>query len=383
MGAIAFGVAGLVLGGGFIKDLLEQLRESTIHSRLGHIQVFPRGYSLDGAQRPIEYLLERPAQIEKIVDALPGVVARTKRLAFSGLVSNGRGERPIIGEGVEPAPEAKIGTAISITNGQALTARSSYDIVVGEGLAKSMQMRVGDNVNLVVSTREGALNTLDFNVVGLFRSNSREYDARAVLMPLKAAQDLLMTSAVNAVVVLLSNTDDTAARAAELAARLPSDFEVRTWQDRADFYNSTVALYRRQFGFLLLIVLVIVVLGVANSVNLTLHERTVEFGIMRALGRTRRHVFRVAVFESLLLGLAGSFIGVLAGIALALLISAIGIPMPPPPNSDVGYVAAIRLAPSFVGVAFAIGVLAAVCGALLPAHHLARIPLVDALRRGI
>jgi len=383
LAAIALGVASLVLGGGFVDDILLQLREATIRSQLGHLQVYKRGQFASGGHHPYDFLIESSGAIERAVDAVPGVVARAARVSFSGLISNGRGELPILGEGIQPEPEARIGSAISILAGRKLTAGDDFGIMVGEGLAHALKLKVGDNVNLVLATREGAMNTLDFKLVGVFRSLSREYDTRAVRVPLGAAQELTATSGVNAVVVLLADTDLTARARADLEARLPAGYEVKTWQELADFYNSTAALYERQFGVLLVIILVMVLLSVANSVNMTLHERTPEFGIMRALGRTSRDAFRLAVLETALLGAIGATIGVVVGAAFAAVISAIGIPMPPPPNSESGFTAAIRIVPSILAAAFALGILASIGASLLPARHLARIPVVEALRRGV
>lgn len=383
LAAIALGVASLVLGGGFVDDILVQLREATIHSQLGHLQVYKAGQFASGGHRPFDFLIERSPVVLNAVATLPDVVTRGRRLAFSGVLSNGRSELPILGEGVEPGPEARIGPALSILSGRALAPDDRFAAVVGEGLAKAMKLRIGDHVNLLISTPEGATNTLDFELIGIFRSLSKEFDARAVRVPLSAAQELAATDAVTSVVVLLNDTAQTARARAELARRLPADFEVKTWDELAEFYNSTAALYQRQFGFLQLIILVMVLLSVANTVNMTLHERTAEFGIMRALGRTGRNVFALAVVETAVLGAIGAAVGVAAGIILALVISAIGIPMSPPPNSESGFTAGIRVVPWVIAVAFASGVIASIGASLLPARHLARLPVVDALRRGV
>jgi len=381
--AIALGVASLVLSGGFVEDILLHLREATIHSQLGHLQVYKHGQFASGGQHPYDFLIDNPDAIERAVDAVPGVVARADRVSFSGLISNRRGELPILGEGIEPEREASIGSAISMLAGRRLAADDDFGIMVGEGLANALKLKVGDSIDLLLTTREGAMNTLDFKLVGVFRSLSKEYDARAVRVPLRAAQELTATSGVNSVVVLLADTDLTARARADLETRLPPGFEVKTWQELADFYNNTAALYERQFGVLQVIILVMVLLSVANSVNMTLHERMPEFGIMRALGRTGRDVFRLAVLETALLGAIGAALGVAVGAALALVISAIGIPMPPPPNSESGFTAAIRIVPVILAAAFALGIFASIGASLLPARHLARIPVVEALRRGV
>ena len=381
LAAIVFGVASLVLSGGFVEDILWQLREATIRSQLGHLQVFRKGQSAAGAQRPLEFLIEQPEALERELNALPGLALHARRLAFSGLLSNGRGQLPILGEGVEPDAEARIGSSMTLLSGRALKSEDVYGLLAGEGLASAMKLKVGDTVHLVLSTRDGAMNTLDFELVGVFRTLSKDFDDRAVRISLSAAQELTDTRGVNAIVVLLASTGLTDSARDALAARLPQAFEVKTWEDLADFYKNTAALYQRQFGVLQLIILIMVVLSVANSVNMTLHERTLEFGTMRALGRTGRHVFRLALLEMALMGVAGALLGIALGVGAALAVSAIGIPMPPPPNSETGFTAAIRVVPGILALSFMLGLLAAVVASLLPARRLARIPIVEALRR--
>ena len=110
LAAIGLGVASLVLSGGFVEDILLQLREVTIHSQLGHLQVYKRGQFASGGHHPFDFFIDDLDTVEHAVDAVPGVVVRAARVSFSGLISNGRGELPILGEGIEPEREAHIGT---------------------------------------------------------------------------------------------------------------------------------------------------------------------------------------------------------------------------------------------------------------------------------
>lgn len=154
-----------------------------------------------------------------------------------------------------------------------------------------------------------------------------------------------------------------------------------TWRTLNSFYENTVALYERQFGFLQLIILVLVLLGVANSVNMSAFERVGEFGTMMALGNRRGDIRRLVIVENVLLGMIGGGLGVALGGVSALVLSAIGIEMPPPPNANLGYTAHIRLVPSVLASSFSVGLVATVLASLLPAWRVARIQPVDALRR--
>jgi putative ABC transport system permease protein len=94
-------------------------------------------------------------------------------------------------------------------------------------------------------------------------------------------------------------------------------------------------------------------------------------------------VFRLIVTESALLGFVGALLGVALGAGLAMGISAVGIPMPPPPNGNLGYTAIIRIVPSVIAMASAVGFCATLMAAFLPALKVSRTPIADALRANI
>lgn len=384
LGAIIVSVAGLILAGGFVQDIFDQLGESIIHSQSGHLQIAKEGYFTEGSRRPDRYFIEDPDQVRQRVAALPGVVEAMIRLSFSGLVSNGHADLPIVGEGVEPGPESRLGTSLRLTAGEQLSGDNSYGILIGNGVARALKLKPGDSVTLTASTTAGAMNSLDFRVAGIFETYSRDYDARTVKVPLRAAQQLLDASVANTVVVELRRTSDTVPAEARIEHAVSDrGLEVKPWQSLNDFYEKTVKLYDRQLGVLRLIVLLMVLLAVANTINMAVHERTGEMGTMRALGTRERSLFIMVMAEGLILGLIGSVAGAILGVTLAKVISAIGIPMPPPPNADLGYTARVRIDPAGVTWSFVVGIVATTAASYLPARRVLRVPVVDALRANV
>ena len=382
--AIVAGVVGLILSGGFVHDIFSQLGEALIHSQSGHLQIARTGYFEAGARSPEKFLIGEPEPLRKKIMASPGVEDVLERLFFSGLLNNGRADLPIIGEGVEPDREARLGSGMRIQAGQRLRQVDEHGMMLGQGLAHALRLAPGDWVTLVINTPEGALNSQEFQVVGLFQTFSKDYDAHAVRIPLAAARDLLASSGINTLVVSLKRTEDTLPIAMALSASLSgTGLEVNTWLQLNDFYAKTVKMYDIQFGVLRIIILLMVLLSVVNSVNMSVFERVGEFGTMMALGNRSRRVVELIVKENILIALVGATAGVLLGVILALLISAIGIPMPPPPNADLSYVARIRIVPSVLAGAYAIGVVATILAAFIPALRVRRIPIVDALRQSI
>lgn len=380
---IAFGVVGLVLAAGFIQDVFEQLGEATISGQLGHVQIDKRGFREGGTASPQDFLIEAAA-LKREVEAVDLVKEAMGRLSFSGVLSFDGAELAIEGQGIEPDPEARLGTLLQILSGRALRDGDAYGVLLGEGVARELKAAPGDTVSLTAPTIDGSLNLLDLEVLGVFRSFSKEYDDRAIRLPLEAAYELVQTDGVNTLVVQLHRTEDTAAAVERISAVLPgADLEAVPWYVLSDFYANTRTMYERQFGFLQLIALVLVVMSVLNSLNMTVFERTAEFGTMRVLGNRGSQVVQLIVIEALLLGVIGAVVGIVIALVAALLISAVGIPMPPPPNMESGYTARIAVTVRALGEAFAIGAVSAVFASLIPAWRFLRIPLPDTLRRAI
>ncbi len=384
LAAIVSGVAAIILSGGFVEDVFAQLREATIQSRLGHMQIYRQGFLEYGKREPARYMIEDAPAVAAEVARVAGVRGAMTRINFSGLANNGRADLPILGEGVEQEKEAEFGGVMTMVAGRPLQSDDAYAVIVGEGVAASLNLRPGKTLNLVVSTPEGALNSLEFEVVGVFRTFFKEYDDRAVRIPQVAARELLYTDAVHSMVVMLHDSHATDEVAAQLRVKLADmGYELKTWHELADFYEKTVALYRRQFGALQFIILVMLVLSVASTVNMAVYERTGEFGTMLALGQRRGNVFRLVMLEYSLLGCIGGVAGVVLGVVLALGISSVGIPMPPPPGSNADYVASVRVVPWVLLTALAVGAAASALAAVLPGRRAARLPVVDALRHNI
>ena len=88
---VAFGIVAFLLAGGFIAWIFEDMREATIRSQLGHLQIVRPDYFEKGVADPYAFLLPADSAEQKTVAQQPGVVSVAPRLAFSGLVVCSRG----------------------------------------------------------------------------------------------------------------------------------------------------------------------------------------------------------------------------------------------------------------------------------------------------
>lgn len=380
LAAIVFGVAGLALADGFVRDVFDQLGEATVRAQLGHLQLAQPGYREEGAGRPESFLVKRPKPVREALEADARVDAVAGRLHVSGVAGANGKEVPVEIEGVEAAPESGSGSYVKMLEGTGLAEAGASSAVVGEGVARRLRVRPGDYITVTGATIDGSLNAGEFRVAGVFRTFSKEFDDRAVRIALAEAQDLVQANGVHAIVVHLRNTAQTDAVLADARAlSQAAGLDVQPWYELSDFYANTRALYERQFGILQLIALVLIAMSVLTSANITIFERTAELGTMRALGARSRAVVLLMVLESAFLGAAGALIGVVVALVLGALLSSIGIPMPPPPNAEAGFTAHILLTPAALAKAATVGVVSSVIGAIVPSWRVARLPIITAL----
>jgi putative ABC transport system permease protein len=184
--------------------------------------------------------------------------------------------------------------------------------------------------------------------------------------------------------LLLDDTDRTASVLSELSRQFPREdtgLEFVPWFDMADFYNKTVSLFSRQLSVVQFIIAIIIVLTISNAAVMTVLERTSEIGTLMAVGFRRGRILRLFIFEGVILGLVGGAVGTLVGWALALALSAVGIPMPPPPGMDVGFDASILVSGSLAMTGMILAAVSAILATIYPAWRASRLPIVDALRR--
>ena len=375
LAVIVFGAVGLILFGGYKAVTFRGLRESTIR-RIGHVQVFRAGHAKAESQKPLEYGLDDITSLRKQIESDPRVRTTAAQITLMGLISNGDKSETYIATAVEPEKDREM-KGHRLESGTELPSNELDAVLLGKGLAASMHAKPGDYLTLMTTTATGSLNAMDVRVAGIMRTGVKEYDDRAISMPLGGAQQLLQTSRVEKLLVFLKNTEDTSAVAASLA-KIPS-IETKSWPELASFYRQVVMLYNGIFGFLGLIVFAIVIFSVANTIVMAILERTREIGTLLAIGTTRGRVWRMFFLEGLMTGVLGGLLGIGIGAALATLINHGNVMLPPPPGYTSGYPLHILLQPGVLVTAFLISVITATLSSILPAFKASRMNIVDAL----
>jgi putative ABC transport system permease protein len=305
----ALGTAAILLAGGFALFTYEALAQAAARAT-GHLILGKPDHFVRDEDTPMQHGIDDVAQLRAQLLADPSVRQVLPKVEFSGLISNGDKSTIMMAAGVEPDSEFAVkGPFLKLVAGSVLASGSpDAEIMLGEGLARSLKAQPGSSLTLLASTSEGAMNAMDVRVKGIFSTGVPDIDKRLVYTDIVTAQKLLVTQRVSSLGIFLDRMESTPLVQQRLSAQYPT-LTVQTWMDQAFFYKSVRDLYNRIFGALGLIIGVIVVFVVTNAMAMAIIERTREIGTLRAMGTLPSQLLRTLALEGMVLGGVGAVTG--------------------------------------------------------------------------
>jgi putative ABC transport system permease protein len=255
-------------------------------------------------------------------------------------------------------------------------------VVLGVGLARSLDLDVGDTLTVLTNTIHGSMNGADLTVVGVYSTGIPAMDDHIFQIPLAQAKLLLDTSSIESITLGLkgledwSPTTESIINAHQGLAATP--FHVL---DKV-IYQNGIDFLERQFQVIRLIILFIILLGIFNTASSAVLERVQEFGNLRANGDSTGDIMTLILCESAALAVLGSLLGLSLTLALHLTVLRDGIWMPPGPGITEGIFVKLELTATSALVAASLGAFAALLASVLAGIKVIRTPVASALRRG-
>lgn len=382
---ISAGVTSILLFEGFTRNLVNSLRETTIHTQTSHLQIANQKFWESEVRKPKEGLLRDYPKLLEEVQKTPGVKSASGRLSFYGLVSTKDQSVSARGVSFDVKIEADRDSGFKFSEGRPLSPDLPFQVAMGRGLAKRLGAKTGDSLTLIANTFDGVINAIDVEVSGIFSTGIAEFDDLTFLVPLSSAQHLLDTLDVEQILVGLNDTSlvDTvgAALKVKLAVDRP-DVQLKAWHEVAKLYHQISTFLRVQNSLIALLIGVLTLVAISNTIGMTVFERTGEVGTIRALGETQGSVVKQFLREATILGGLGSLIGLVLGASLAVTLNFLGLEIVMPGASSV-----LKIQIDFVFTAFlgatALSLFAAATAAFLSAWRVSRLEIADALRRNV
>lgn len=378
LATIALGITALMIYHGFNAGIMNQYRENTIRARFGHGQVNTKGYRDQIWDKPWEKWMSLDDPFIQELKTRPEVDFIFPRISFYALLNNGEKTLSGAGEGVVGVDESQFFTTLNVIEGKVLSTEEE-GIILGKGLATALKLKVGDRVTVLANTHAGSLNAVDVYVTGIFFAGMKSFDDTFFRIQLKKAQELLDTQKVEFISMGLKNLEDWPL--VESWVETNPGFEATAFNvlDKV-YYQNSVDFLQAQFGFIFLVIVVIVVLGIFNTVSTIIAERKGEIGNLRANGDSTKDVMILLLTESLMLGLLGAALGVFISYLCTWTILANGIQMPPGPGITRQFTSFVELQSMFIPVCFGIGIASSVLGTAMAARRVLKMPITELLR---
>jgi ABC-type lipoprotein release transport system permease subunit len=317
MTAIAFASLLLVFMLSFQFGSYDTMINSAVKIHTGHLQVQAEGYQ---DKRTMRLVVPDPGAIGNILEQTPGIDAYTYRANAFSLVSSEERTYGIMVIGIDPAREADVSTLKKvIRQGSYLSAKDTNQALLGELLAKNLQVGLGDELVMIGQGRDGSVAATVVEVKGTYNSGQDEFDRSSIHIPLKHFQDVYaMRGGVHEVVALGKSLGAIPAIRKTVEDTIENDdpknfLVVLDWIDLMPGLIEGIKLDLVTGLILYFILILVVAFSILNTFLMAVFERTKEFGVMMAIGTTPRRLTKLLLLESITMTVIGIVVGIMAG----------------------------------------------------------------------
>jgi len=309
---IALGVATLIIVmavmNGFRQELLGRILGVN-----GHLTIFAN-----------QQRIEEPESLAERLRALAGVVEVTPQIQGQAMVTSEGNATGALVRGMRREDlEARPLIADNILRGSLDDFAGDDVVLVGSRLARQLGRTVGDRLTLVTprgnTTVIGTVPRLKaYRIVGIFEIGMFEYDSGFIYMPLEAAQLFFrLPEAVNAVEIFVDRPDRMAQLSLDVAGQLGPGLRAVDWQRaNANFFNA-IQVERNVMFLILSLIILVAAFNILSGQYMLVKGKGRDIAILRTMGATRGMILRIFFLSGASIGVFGTLLGFLLGIAFA------------------------------------------------------------------
>jgi putative ABC transport system permease protein len=390
--ALAWGFAAVVVLNGIMEGMGTDFIRSGTDLMAGQIRIQHPEYE---PERELWDVIggEGGVDVQELlarVEGDPGILGAAPRVYGAGIVASDETSRGGMLMGVMPEREVAVTRFLDGLVEGAVPEPGSYEVVLGQELARQLRTGVGEVVVLVTPAADGSLGNELFTVSGIVRTGIPELDASQVALDLEDLQFLLALapSDVHEVVAAAADPWDAPAVAARLGrdlADLGPDLSVAAWTEFRPELVEFASLIQGMNWVILLVIFLMAAFGVANTMLMSTFERRREFAVVKALGMRPGQVLLTVMGEAFVLGALAVAAGALIATPIVLWLIHFPLDLTPVAGEQMFMETLFRFVlrvehswdiPFRAAVAL---VVTAVVAALYPAYRAVRTPAAEAL----
>lgn len=319
MVGIALGIVALIVVlsvmNGFHKEIQERILSMASHATLSD----PAG------------VMEEWPHLLAEVRAHPDVVGAAPFVELQGMLVAGSGVSGAVVRGILPNEEDEVselrrdmveGSVDELVAGE-------FRIILGRDLAAYLGVGPGDRVTLVSpqvsATPAGIMPRLKrFTVSGVFSVGMADYDRNAAFIQLDDASRLLgMGESITGIRLKLVDLWAAPRLVREIAYDLGGFYRVLDWTQVHSNFFKALAMEKRMMSLILFLIVAVAVFNIVSTLVMVVTDKQSDIAVLRTLGATPRRIMAIFMVQGTAIGLIGTLVGVVAGVALALNVEAV------------------------------------------------------------
>jgi lipoprotein-releasing system permease protein len=260
----------------------------------------------------------------------PEVVAAAPFAEVQGMLLREDSMKPVVIRGVLPEAEAGVSDIARQTKARNLAALRSgaQNVVLGSELARSLDVKAGDKVRLLVAApgaggqlgQRGQVATRQrvFTVADIFDSGNYQFDSALAFVHIDDAEALQGLTAPSGLRIRLADMYAAPRVAVELARGLDERFMVRDWTRVNATWFAAVQSQKRMMFVILTMIIAVAAFNLVSTLVMTVRDKQADIAILRTLGASPRSIMRIFVIQGTLVGVLGTLLGVGLGVLVAL-----------------------------------------------------------------
>lgn len=358
---ICCGVAGLIAAQALTAGFRRELREKILGNQ-SHITIF----RTDGAEiENWQSLKNDLKKIENVTEISPTVYQSAL------LISDSNTNYAVL----------------RTTNGNEKMAgdfSASIEIEIGAALAEKSHLRAGDEAEIVVPTEAGGLSPkkISVRVADVFRTGIYDYDATWIRL---APKDLARVSGSETFTptvlsVAVSEPDAAPETGRKIREKLSADFKILDWREANQPLFAALDLEKKVALAIIALIIIIAALNITTTLALLVQERKLDIAVLRTCGATTKSLVTMFLLEGVLLGVVGTFLGVILGLMLCFASNYFDLISLPP---DIYAVSSVRLVPNFADIILTVfaALILSLAATVYPAWRASKIKPLENLRR--
>jgi len=291
----------------FQKGVYENMISNAVRFSTGYLQAHAKGYWED---KSINNAFTPDAHFDNVIADDENVSLAVPRLESFALASSGPHTKGVEVIGIDPAKENKMnGLAKKIVEGKYLQ-MSDDGILVGDGLAKYLELKLGDTLVLLGQGYHGMTAAGKYAIQGIFHYPVEQFNNGIVYLSLTEARKLFGTEGMlTSVSLMLNNSAQLDKTAQRIQSSVDTTMEIMEWQKMNKSLVQEIQGDNSGGIIMLAILYLVVAFGVFGTIHMMTMERKKEFAVMVAIGMRKMKLMAIVFLETVFIACIGIAVG--------------------------------------------------------------------------